>query len=100
MSSFERSSIGTKSCISSSSPGADALAPEPKGARSTNRSLLPGSSTDITVSRDNKWLAVIYSATGGGHIAVYAIDAYGDLSLTATSSAIGVAGFNGVALSE
>jgi hypothetical protein len=63
---------------------------------------LPGVPTDITVSPDRKWLAVIYTAAdgSGGRIAVFTIDAYGDLSLFATSNPIGVAGFNGVAISE
>jgi hypothetical protein len=61
---------------------------------------LPGSPTDITVSPDNKWLAVIYAAADGGHVAVFAIDGYGDLSLAATSAPIGVAQFNGVAISQ
>lgn len=63
---------------------------------------LPGVPTDITVSPDGKWLAVIYTADGEGYIAVFAIDAYGDLSSTpvATSSSIGVAAFNGVAISQ
>lgn len=61
---------------------------------------LPGAPTDITVSRDNKWLAVIYSAGGNGYITVFAIDSYGDLTPEATSSPIGVAGFSGVAISE
>lgn len=61
---------------------------------------LPGAPTDITVSADGKWLAVIYSATGSAHVAMFAIDAYGDLTPVATSSAIGVAAFNGVAISE
>lgn len=63
---------------------------------------LPGTPTDITVSPDRKWLAVIYTAAdgSGGHIAVFSIDAYGDLSLFATSNPIGVAGFNGVAISQ
>jgi hypothetical protein len=61
---------------------------------------LPGAPTDITVSRDNKWLAVIYTAGGSGYVAVFAIDTYGDLTPAATSSPIGVAGFNGVAISE
>jgi hypothetical protein len=61
---------------------------------------LPGAPTDITVSQDKRWLAVIYSAGGGGYIAVYGIDAYGDLTLAATSSPVGVAGFSGVAISE
>jgi hypothetical protein len=61
---------------------------------------LPGSPSDITVSRDYKWLAVIYAVGGEGYVAVYSIDAYGDLTYVATSSSIGVAGFNGVAISE
>ena len=61
---------------------------------------LPGSPTDITVSRDNKWLAVIYSAGGDGYISVFSVDAYGDLKLVATSNSIGVASFNGVAFSQ
>ncbi len=63
---------------------------------------LAGVPTDITVSRDGKWLAVIYTASGDGYLAVFAIDAYGDLTPTpvATSSSIGVAAFNGVAISQ
>jgi hypothetical protein len=61
---------------------------------------LAGSPTDITVSPDKKWLAVIYSAAGSAYVAVFAIDAYGDLTSAATSSPIGVAGFSGVAISE
>lgn len=61
---------------------------------------LPGAPTDITVSPDGNWLAVIYSAADGGHIGVFSIDAYGDLSPAATSSPIGVASFNGVAFSQ
>jgi hypothetical protein len=63
---------------------------------------LPGVPTDVTVSRDRKWLAVIYTATdnSGARIAVFTIDAYGDLSLAATSDPIGVAAFNGVAISQ
>ena len=61
---------------------------------------LPGAPTDITVSADQKWLAIIYSAGGSAYVAAYAIDAYGDLTLEATSSPIGVAGFSGVAISE
>ena len=61
---------------------------------------LPGSPTDITVSRDNKWLAVIYTAADGAHVAVFAIDNYGDLRQVATSPAIGIASFSGVAISE
>ena len=61
---------------------------------------LPGPPTDLTVSRDRKWLAVIYSAGGTASVAVFAIDAYGDLTPAATSTPIGVAAFNGVAISE
>jgi hypothetical protein len=61
---------------------------------------LPGTPTDITVSRNQKWLAVIYTAGGEGYVAVFAIDGYGDLSPVATSSSIGVAAFNGVAISQ
>jgi hypothetical protein len=63
---------------------------------------LPGTPTDVTVSENGKWLAVIYTAAdgSGGRIAVFAIDPYGDLSLVATSNPIGVAEFNGVAISQ
>jgi hypothetical protein len=61
---------------------------------------LPGSPTDITVSLDGKWLAVIYSAGGNPFVAVFSIDNYGDLTQVATSSATGVASFSGVAFSE
>jgi len=63
---------------------------------------LPGTPTDITVSRDRQWLAVIYTAAdgSGGRVAVFAIDAHGDLSPVATSSSIGVAAFSGVAFSQ
>jgi hypothetical protein len=61
-----------------------------------------GVATDITVSRDRQWLAVIYTAAdgSGGHVAVFSIDAYGDLTPVATSAAIGVPSFSGVAFSE
>ena len=61
---------------------------------------LPGSPTDITVSPDQKWLAVIYSTGGSAYVGVFAIDSYGDLTPEATSSPVGVAGFSGVAFSE
>jgi hypothetical protein len=61
---------------------------------------LPGAPTDLTVSRDQKWLAVIYSADGAAYVAVFAIDAYGSLTLAATSEPLGVAAFSGVAISE
>ena len=61
---------------------------------------LPGSPTDITVSPDGKLLAVIYTYEGEGYVAVFAIDAYGDLMPVATSSSVGVASFGGVAFSQ
>lgn len=63
---------------------------------------LAGVPTDITVSPDGKWLAVIYTAAdgSGGRVAVFSIDAYGDLSPVGTSASIGVAAFNGVAISQ
>ena len=61
---------------------------------------VPGVATDITVSRDQKWLAVIYTATDGAHIAAFAIDEHGDLKQMATSPSIGAATFSGVAFSE
>jgi hypothetical protein len=61
---------------------------------------LPGSPTDITVSPDGKWLAVIFSVSSNAYVAVFSIDRYGDLTQAATSSAIGVASFSGVAFSE
>ncbi len=63
---------------------------------------LAGTPTDITVSRNDKWLAVIYTAAdgSGARASVFAIDAYGDLSPVATSGPIGVPAFNGVAFSE
>jgi hypothetical protein len=61
---------------------------------------LPGAPTDITVSKDRKWLAVIYAANGSGYVAVFSIDAYGDLTPEAASGPVGVSAFNGVAISE
>ena len=61
---------------------------------------LPGSPTDVTVSSDRNWLAVIYTAAGEGHVAVFSIDDHGDLTPVANSDSIGVAAFNGVAISE
>ena len=61
---------------------------------------LPGAPTDITVSHDYKWLAVIYSAGGDAHIALFSIDAYGDITAAATSPSVGVAAFGGVAFSQ
>ena len=61
---------------------------------------LPGSPTDITVSPDRNWLAVIYTAGTDAFVAVFSIDSYGDLTPVATSDAIGAASFNGVAFSQ
>jgi hypothetical protein len=61
---------------------------------------LPGAPTDITVSRDRKWLAVIYSLGTEAYVALFAVDAYGDLTSVATSKPIGIAAFNGVAISQ
>lgn len=60
---------------------------------------LPGSPSDITVSPDGRWLAVIYVAGGNGYIGVFSIDSYGDLTPAATSSPI-AATISGVAFSE
>jgi hypothetical protein len=54
----------------------------------------------LTVSSDRKWLAVIYTAGSDAYVSIFAIDSHGDLTLEATSSAIGVASFNGVAISQ
>lgn len=61
---------------------------------------VPGTPTDITVSPDQNWLAVIYTAAGAAHVAVFSTDNYGDLTLAATSPAVGVAQFSGVAISQ
>ena len=61
---------------------------------------LPGAPTDITVSRDNKWLGIIYSAADGAHVGVFAIDGHGDLKMVAASAPIGVSSFNGIAFSR
>lgn len=73
-----------------------------RGGRFYKSVPLPGVPTDITVSGDGRWLAVIYTAAdgSGARIAVFAIDTHGDLSLAATSSPIGVASFSGVAFSQ
>jgi 6-phosphogluconolactonase (cycloisomerase 2 family) len=55
---------------------------------------------DLTVSNDSKWLAVIYSAAGDAHVAVFSIDAYGDLTAAANSASLGVSTLNGVAISQ
>lgn len=61
---------------------------------------LPGIVTDLTVSADGQWLAAIYSANGSGFVTLFSIDGYGDLKPVATSGAIGVPAFNGVAISQ
>jgi hypothetical protein len=61
---------------------------------------LPGAPSDITVSPDGKSLAVIYAVGSDAYVAVFAIDGHGDLTPVATSSPIGVASFNGVAISQ
>jgi len=61
---------------------------------------LPGVPTDLTVSDDGRWLAVIYSASGDARVAVFSIDSYGDLTPAATSSSVAAAAFSGVAISE
>jgi hypothetical protein len=61
---------------------------------------VPGTPTDIAVSPDGNWLAVIYSAGGNASVAVFSVDSYGDLIQVATSSAPGIAVFSGVAFSE
>jgi hypothetical protein len=61
---------------------------------------LPGAPSDITVSPDRKWLAVIYAVGSEAYVAVFTIDGHGDLTLEATSNAIGVASFSGVAISQ
>jgi len=61
---------------------------------------LPGTPTDITVSPDKKWLAVIFTATDGAHVGVFSIDDFGNLTQTAISPAVGAASFSGVAFSQ
>jgi hypothetical protein len=61
---------------------------------------LAGAPSDITVSADRKWLAVIYAAGSDAYVAVFAIDGHGDLTPFATSGSIGVASFSGVAISQ
>ncbi len=61
---------------------------------------LPGSPSDITVSPDRKWLAVIYTVGTEAYVGVFSIDTFGDLTPVATTDSIGVAAFNGVAFSQ
>ncbi len=59
-----------------------------------------GAPTDITVSSDGKWLAVIYTSTSDAHVAVFSVDGHGNLTHVVDSDSVGVAAFNGVAISE
>jgi hypothetical protein len=59
-----------------------------------------GVPTDITVSRDGKWLAVIYTDGLDGYVAVYSIDKYGDLTYVATSTYSLPKTISGVAISQ
>ena len=43
---------------------------------------------------------MIYTAADGALVAVFSVVAYGDLTLEATSAAVGVAAFDGVAISQ
>jgi hypothetical protein len=61
---------------------------------------LAGAPTDITVSADGLWLAVIFTAADGAHIGVFSIDSYGDLTPAATSLPVGISAFDGVAFSQ
>jgi len=61
-----------------------------------------GVPTDVSVSPDGSWLAVIFSASdgSGARISVFSIDSFGGLTLAATSDPVGIASFNGVAFSQ
>jgi len=59
-----------------------------------------GVPTDITVSPDGKWLAVIYTDGSDGYVAVYSIDKYGDLTYVATSTYSLPSTISGVAFSQ
>jgi hypothetical protein len=61
---------------------------------------VPGVVTDLSVSPDGRWLAAIYTAGGNGYVTVFAVDVYGGLTQVATSQAVGVAAFSGVAISQ
>jgi len=52
------------------------------------------------VSPGGRWLAVIYAEGVQSYVSVFAIDTFGDLKPVATSEAIGVSAFSGVAFSE
>ena len=61
---------------------------------------VPGVVTDLSTSRDGRWLAAIYTAEGSGYVTVFSVDDQGDLTHVATSSPIGAASFSGVAISQ
>lgn len=61
---------------------------------------VPGVVTDLSTSRDGRWLAALYTADGSGYVTVFSVDDQGDLTQVATSSPIGVAAFSGVAISQ
>jgi hypothetical protein len=61
---------------------------------------LAGAPSDITVSRDRKWLAVIYSTGSDAHVAAFSIDPFGGLTPAGISPSVGVSAFSGVAISE
>jgi len=61
---------------------------------------VPGVVTDLSVSPDGRWLAAIYTDGGSGYVTVFAIDVYGGLTQVATSGAVGVAAFSGMAISQ
>ena len=61
---------------------------------------LAGIPTDLAVSPDKDWLAVIYTDAGAAHLAVFSIDNFGNIQLSASSPAIGATQFNGVAFSR
>ncbi len=61
---------------------------------------VPGVVTDLSTSRDGRWLAAIYTAGGSGYVTVFAIDDHGDLTHVATSSPVGASSFSGVAISQ
>ena len=61
---------------------------------------LPGVATDVTVSHDGRWFAVNFTANGSGYVSLFSIDQYGDLTLVATTPAVGVPAFSGVAISD
>ena len=61
-----------------------------------------GVPTDVSVSPDGNWLAVIFTASdgSGARVSVFSIDSFGGLTLAATSDPVGIPSFNGVAFSQ